>query len=204
MSVLKATVIVIAAMSLSACSKAPRKVEGSFAISLVQTQITGLLSTADAGLGSSRLLRVHPSAVASGSRTNYWVENTQLLSAADLFSAEVHLSDAVKLTRSEFEQAARKYGRDESGMTNLSYAKWLKDNAQSRPEVVLTFTDAGKFKFADATRRHTGRQLAIIVDQEIITAPLIREEITGGVAVVSGLFTVDEAHAIVDRIHGRK
>ena len=169
---------------------------------MVQTQTTGLLS--DAGTGWSRLLSTHPSAVASNSPTNYWVENAELLTAADLLSAEVHLREPIKLTRSQFEQAIKRYGGNVPGATNLTYADHLKDQAQPHPEVVLTFTDVGKIRLAEATRRHIGRQLAIIVDGQIITAPLIREEITGGVAVVAGTFTVHEAHIIVDKIYGRK
>ena len=192
--------IVIVAMTLCACGKSQREVPESFAISLVQTQPTGLLSAA----GTGRLLSMHPSSVASSSSTNYWVENTELLSAADLLSAEVHVREPVKLTRSQFEQGIKQYGGNIPGVTNLTYADYLKDQAQPHPEVVLTFTDAGKIRFGEATRRHLGRQLAIIVDGQIITAPLVREEITGGVAVVAGTFTVHEAHVIVDKIYGRK
>ena len=202
MRVLNVAAIVTVAMTLGACGKSQRKVPESFAISLVQTQTTGLLS--DAGTGWSRLLSTHPSAVASNSPTNYWVENAELLTAADLLSAEVHLREPIKLTRSQFEQAIKRYGGNVPGATNLTYAGYLKDQAQPHPEVVLTFTDVGKIRLAEATGRHIGRQLAIIVDGQIITAPLIREEITGGVAVVAGTFTVHEAHIIVDKIYGRK
>ena len=202
MRVLNVAAIVIVAMTLGACGKSQRKVPESFAISLVQTQTTGLLS--DAGTGWSRLLSTHPSAVTSNSPTNYWVENADLLTAADLLSAEVHLREPIKLTRSQFEQGIKQYGGNIPGVTNLTYADYLKDQAQPHPEVVLTFTDAGKIRFGEATRRHLGRQLAIIVDGQIITAPLVREEITGGIAVVAGTFTVHEAHVIVDKIYGRK
>ena len=202
MRVLNIAAIVIVAMTLSACGKSQRKVQGSFAISLVQTQTTGLLSSP--GTGSSRLLSIHPSAVASNAPTNYWVENAALLTAGDLLSAEVHVREPIKLTRSQFQHAFKQYGGNVPGATNLTYADYVKDQAQSHPEVVLTFTDAGKIRFAEATRRHIGRQLAIIVDGQIVTAPLVREEITGGVAVVAGAFTVQEAHVIVDKIYGRK
>ncbi len=200
MRVLNVAAIVIVAMTLGACGKSQRKVPESFSISLVQTQTTGLASAA----GTGRLLSMHPSSVTSSSPTNYWVENTELLSAADLLSADVHVREPIKLTRSQFEQGIKQYGGNIPGVANLTYADYLKDQAQPHPEVVLTFTDAGKIRFAEATRRHLGRQLAIIVDRQIITAPLVREEITGGVAVVAGTFTVHEAHVIVDKIYGRK
>src|SRR5882762_9954325 len=78
--VLNVAAIVIVAMTLGACGKSLRKVPESFAISVVQTQTTGLPSAA----GTGRLLSMHPSSVTSSSPTNYWVENTELLNAADL------------------------------------------------------------------------------------------------------------------------
>jgi hypothetical protein len=56
MRALNATAMVIVTMTLSACSKPQRNVEGSFAILLVQTQTTSLLSTGDAGpTGDARI-----------------------------------------------------------------------------------------------------------------------------------------------------
>src|SRR5436309_12897910 len=146
MRVLNVAAIVTVAMTLGACGKSQRKVPESFAISLVQTQTTGLLS--DAGTGWSRLLSTHPSAVASNSPTNYWVENAELLTAADLLSAEVHLREPIKLTRSQFEQAIKRYGGNVPGATYLTYSDHLKDHAKPHPDVVLSLSDVGYMSLA--------------------------------------------------------
>src|SRR5207244_12634396 len=119
MRVLNVAAIVTVAMTLGACGKSQRKVPESFAISLVQTQTTGLLS--DAGTGWSRLLSTHPSAVASNSPTTYWLENAQSLTAPDSRSAEVHLREPIKLTRSQCEQPIQRSGGNVPAATSLTY-----------------------------------------------------------------------------------
>lgn len=62
--------------------------------------------------------------------------------------------------------------------------------------ISLEFTKEGKEKFAQLTKEQVGKQLAIFFDNELITAPTIREPITGGFAQISGGstgFTYDEA-----------
>lgn len=192
---------------LVACSRSRHTVEGSFAISLVQTQNVGLPSNAPPTQGgspdSNRLLIAHPSFVSSNSPVQYWVERRELVTAADLLSAEVRLREPFRLTKAQFEEGIQKYGRDVPGLTNMSYEEFRKNNESPQPEIFLTFTEAGRIRFAEVTRRHTGRQLAIIVADQVVTAPLIREAITGGVAVVSGTYTPAEARAIVDSIRGK-
>ena len=51
----------------------------------------------------------------------------------------------------------------------------------------------GSDRFAKITQRYRGRNLAIVLDNKIQSAPVIREAITGGEASISGLFTTEEA-----------
>lgn len=62
-----------------------------------------------------------------------------------------------------------------------------------QPEVTVDFTTDGGTKFADITGRNVSKQVAIILDDQIISAPTVREPITGGSAVISGGFTADDA-----------
>jgi preprotein translocase subunit SecD len=50
--------------------------------------------------------------------------------------------------------------------------------------------------FADFTRDHINQYLAIVLDKRVISAPVIKSEISGGSGVISGSFTQDEANSL--------
>ncbi len=70
-----------------------------------------------------------------------------------------------------------------------------------KPEVALEFTDKGAKLFADATRRNVGKPVGIFLDNMLISAPTVQQEITGGHAVITGSFTLDEAKKMVLEIN---
>ena len=67
------------------------------------------------------------------------------------------------------------------------------DPQTNQPYVSLSFDSMGSDRFAKITQRYRGRNLAIVLDNKIQSAPVIREAITGGEASISGLFTTEEA-----------
>ena len=69
------------------------------------------------------------------------------------------------------------------------------------PEVSLQFNDEGDKLFAEITGRNVGQPVAIFLDGYIISAPTVNEKITGGQAVISGQFTIDEAKDLVKRLN---
>jgi len=69
------------------------------------------------------------------------------------------------------------------------------------PSVALTFNDEGSKLFAKITREHIGEPLAIFLDGNMISAPIIREEITAGQANISGYFTPQEAKQLVQNLN---
>lgn len=71
----------------------------------------------------------------------------------------------------------------------------------NEPIVLLTFTDEGAALFEQMTRDNVGNTLAIYLDGEPISAPVIREAIPGGVATVSGGFTPEEARELVRNLN---
>lgn len=91
--------------------------------------------------------------------------------------------------------------KDEEGNTLLTGTD-LKDaqaamNQQNNQAVVnLEFSDEGAKKFADATLANVGRQIAILLDGEILTDPVVREPILGGRAEISGQRNLEEAQNI--------
>jgi len=64
---------------------------------------------------------------------------------------------------------------------------------QGRPVVSFRFDTVGGKRFGDATRENVGKQLGIILDGKVISAPVIREPILGGNGIISGNFTTEEA-----------
>lgn len=75
----------------------------------------------------------------------------------------------------------------------VSSAGVTRDPMSNQPEIILRFNREGSQLFADITRENVGRQLAIVLDGELYSAPNINEPITGGSAVISGDFTLKEA-----------
>ena len=74
-------------------------------------------------------------------------------------------------------------------------------NSSSREYVVdLTLTDEGKTKFAEATQKNVGKQIAIIYDNGVLSAPRVNEAITGGKAQISGMESVERAQELASYI----
>ncbi|UGV26841.1 protein translocase subunit SecD [Rhodopseudomonas boonkerdii] len=68
------------------------------------------------------------------------------------------------------------------------------DQRTNEPIVSFRFNTAGARKFAEATTKNVGLPFAIVLDNEVVSAPVIREPITGGSGQISGSFTVQGAN----------
>ena len=72
-------------------------------------------------------------------------------------------------------------------------------NAEVQPDslgrmgVSLEFNSEGARLFEEATARMVGRQLAIVLDNVVISAPVVQDRIAGGRAQITGRFTSEEA-----------
>jgi protein-export membrane protein SecD len=75
------------------------------------------------------------------------------------------------------------------------------DQTTRRPLVELAFNDEGAKLFAAITKANIGNQVAIFLDGQPISQPTVNEEITGGKAVISGSFSVEEARVLVGRLN---
>jgi len=76
---------------------------------------------------------------------------------------------------------------------NLVDAQPQFDNQSNQPIVLFTLDRLGAQKFGRITNENVGRRLAIVLDNYVISAPQIREAITGGTGTISGGFTFQEA-----------
>lgn len=75
------------------------------------------------------------------------------------------------------------------------------DPTVGTPVVSLVFDDEGAAMFEKMTQENVGKQIAIYLDGSPISAPQVREAITGGKAQISGDFKVDEAKELVGRLN---
>ncbi len=81
-----------------------------------------------------------------------------------------------------------------SVMTGESLADAVVSRDQyGRASVKLDFTDKGAAMFSNITGANVNRQLAIVLDGEVYSAPVIRERISGGNAEITGSFSTEQA-----------
>ncbi len=62
-----------------------------------------------------------------------------------------------------------------------------------RPAVSFNFNPGGARKFGDYTAENIGSPFAIVLDDEVISAPVIQSHIGGGAGIITGNFTVEES-----------
>jgi preprotein translocase subunit SecD len=83
--------------------------------------------------------------------------------------------------------------------TALKSAKAAKD-ALGQSVIEITFTEVGAKQFAEITRENLNKRLAIIIYGQVCQAPIIRTEVTGGKAQISGAFSNKEAKMLARKI----
>lgn len=94
-----------------------------------------------------------------------------------------------ELTGRFLKKAALEFGSTQSGQIS------------NEPIIRLEFTKEGAKIFAEITRNNVGKQLAIFLDGESISAPVIQQEITGGSAIITGSFTPESAKLLVRNLN---
>ncbi|NQV12351.1 peptidylprolyl isomerase, partial [Candidatus Uhrbacteria bacterium] len=68
------------------------------------------------------------------------------------------------------------------------------------PYVTLVFDSEGGQMFGDLTGELIGQQIAIFLDGEVISSPVVQGKITGGEAIITGIGDVDEAKVLAQRL----
>jgi SecD/SecF fusion protein len=77
---------------------------------------------------------------------------------------------------------------------NLVDAQASFNQQTNEPVVTFRFDSRGSQRFAQATQQNVGRPFAIVLDDQVISAPVIREPIIGGSGQISGNFSVQGAN----------
>ena len=88
-----------------------------------------------------------------------------------------------------------------SGKNLESASVVFQSQGLSEPQVSLKFDEEGTKLFAEITKRNVGKRVAIYLDNQVISAPTVQNEITNGEAVITGNFTIDEANDLVKRLN---
>lgn len=83
----------------------------------------------------------------------------------------------------------------------LKRAQLVFAQSTNDPTIDLQFNDEGSKLFEEITRANIGKVVAIYLDGQPISAPTVREAITGGQAQISGGFTPQEARQLVGRLN---
>jgi len=67
---------------------------------------------------------------------------------------------------------------------------------EGQPIVDFTFNSLGARKFGEITQANIGKRFAVVLDNKVITAPVIRSAILGGRGIIEGNFTVESANEL--------
>lgn len=70
-----------------------------------------------------------------------------------------------------------------------------------QPAVSIKFKPSGRDKFAKLTKEFLGKPLAILLDNSLLSAPVVQSEIVTGDAIISGSFTLDEAKFLATQLN---
>ncbi len=112
-----------------------------------------------------------------------------------------------KLVAGEVQEGVDMYQRTELTGRYLKNAELQFGSGQvggavaGQPIVVLHFNEEGAALFEQITSENVGRQLAIFLDGEVISSPVIQETIAGGTATITGQFTPNEGKALVENLN---
>lgn len=75
------------------------------------------------------------------------------------------------------------------------------DPSTGMPYVALNFNGEGGDLFAELTKTYIGQQIAIFLDGDAISTPVVQSAIYGGKAIITGDFTIDEAKLLAQRLN---
>lgn len=139
-----------------------------------------------------------------------WSEGEASLQGENRVRVEIPGIDDVETAVEELGKTAQLEFIDENGNVLLTGADVKKasrevgdagSNGQSEPYIALEFTEEGKELFAEATKNNLGKMIAIVMDGEVVSAPMVNSVITDGRASITGGFTNEEAQETAARIN---
>ncbi|MGI6279252.1 MAG: preprotein translocase subunit SecD [Acutalibacteraceae bacterium] len=124
------------------------------------------------------------------------------------WAADVSDFDAAAAVQELGETALLKFCRNEdqndvilSGAQDVKKATAGLDEDGNEYVVYLELTDSGSQKFSTATKELVGKTISIWMDDNMIQAPTVNQQITGGRAYITGMANAEEAKSLADKIN---
>ena len=180
----------------------PAEEEMQGALSVIQRRLDSKGYTeANAFIDGTNRIRVEIPGVEDASKAVEEIGRTAMLQFVGLPGMGTYQSGADIL-------AAVENGEAEIVLTgvNVANATFQKGriNASSgiEPYVKLEFDAEGAKMFADATAKYIGKQIAIMLDDTVVSAPVVQAAITDGTAIITGMDSDEEAKELASDIVG--
>lgn len=82
------------------------------------------------------------------------------------------------------------------GGETLTDARVEQNHERGGYVVAFRFNTLGALKFGEITQQNIGKRFAIVLDNKVITAPVIRSAIVGGAGIIEGNFTAESANEL--------
>ena len=131
-----------------------------------------------------------------------------LSNSADSITLELHLVANTRTVGTK--EYALKRGDGSSEMLLLDSVvlldqTFLKDVAVSKTpngnsKILIKLNDSGSRLLGNITAKQLGNRIGVVLDERLICAPVVREPISGGCFVITGVFTEKEATEIVRKL----
>lgn len=83
----------------------------------------------------------------------------------------------------------------------LESAQVVVDPTTNKPQISLQFNGEGSKLFEELTAKNIGKPLAIFIDKQLVSQPVVQDKIAGGEAVITGQFTFDEAKQLANLLN---
>lgn len=115
-------------------------------------------------------------------------------------TAFLEFRETMEIPAGENKEAQVAYVQTELTGRYLIKAEAVMGQSLNQPQIALTFNDEGAKMFEEITGRNVGKQLAIFIDNEPISAPRVNEKIIGGKAVITGV-SAEEAKNLVNLLN---
>ena len=94
--------------------------------------------------------------------------------------------------------ALREIRKDAPGKKDLSSVKIEKSKRTESYNLLISLSEEGAESWARMTRENVGRNIAIVIEDKVVAAPLVRSEIKQGKCMISGNYTKEEIGQMKD------
>lgn len=127
----------------------------------------------------------------------------ELAGIKDVAEAVAQIGRTARLEFLTIEGSEEEAALAETGLTGqyLVKAQVMFNKTTGQPEIALQFNSEGAGLFEQITGENIGKPLAISIDDEIVSAPTVRDRIPGGMAVISGIGDLEEARNLTNLLN---